>query len=339
MRILHILADDANSQEEQNLINMVCAFKTLGIEQFAILNPNQNIAEKLSEQNVEVNIQKFSGIFDLRTKKFINEYINKTQPHIVQTHTPISARFCDKTPDKVAHVGILNGDNNDNKTISICNAVFSFGSNDNETDKVFNVFPILEEVDQDALAVNREEFNTPKDCFLLGTSTETTEGFKIDPVLKALREVPEIYLWIRCAEKYQKELLELSMKRALHDRVRFIPTTIQEFSFLKALDLFVIPEQKKDPFSIVSKPWLSQTPVLSGLSDPSSTIQHKINGWVVDGTNVFRMREAIIKLMEESEIREQTSHTAYENFQQLYKREKTVKDYMKAYQKVLSTLL
>ena len=344
MRILHVIADDATPCEEQCFLNTLLSFKTIGIDQKAIIKTESHLASTLKEAGISFSEQKFGGMFDLRTKTGIQKIIEDMAPPIVQAYTAASIRLCDKLPAKTALVGLFA--NNDPQLLASCHGVLLTGipkkeETDNSADeKTFPVHPLIPYDENNALPLSRSDHNTPETAFLIGSIEDSLGETKIDVIFQALREIPKIHYWIAGKPNTKASIKDMALKKAVHDRVHFIPLNDipSDIAFLKALDLLVIPEQNKNMDDVIFKSWLVGTAVLNGKISPQSSIDHEKTGWKANGTNVLDIRAALTLLQDNHGIRKALARNGKNLVNTPNRQETALRAYIESYKKILASL-
>jgi hypothetical protein len=127
MRILHIIGGD-NSEIEQVLITgLIGALNLPGIDQMVILRANDTLEAVLDKRAIPFFIEKFGGLFDLKTQKAIGEYAAAFNPHIVQSHDLCAAQAFAASGFTAPHFGAQTGRSveDDKKIKALCVDTFT----------------------------------------------------------------------------------------------------------------------------------------------------------------------------------------------------------------------
>lgn len=128
MRILHIIGGDHSDIEQALITGLIGALNLPGIDQMVILRANDTLESVLGNRNIPFFVEKFGGLFDLKTQKAINEYAAAFQPHIVQSHSLVAAQAFAGAECVAPHFGAISGSasESDKKIQALCRGTFEF---------------------------------------------------------------------------------------------------------------------------------------------------------------------------------------------------------------------
>jgi hypothetical protein len=93
MHIAHIAASDLAPARRDQLLAMAALFRKLGLAQIVIAPPEAGLDTALHGAGIECRIHHFGRLFDLRAEKAIQQELEAFGPHVLQSHSPIAARF------------------------------------------------------------------------------------------------------------------------------------------------------------------------------------------------------------------------------------------------------
>ena len=78
MKIFHIKAPDCSTETKNRFADLVCAFASIGMSQYVLMNADEHLENLFTDLDVPYHIQKFSGLFDLRTQQAAQQTTQKT---------------------------------------------------------------------------------------------------------------------------------------------------------------------------------------------------------------------------------------------------------------------
>ena len=127
MRILHILSKDITPAQEERFLRLLNILMAVSHEHTALSCAAPLIEEKLAEKNIPHDIQKFGGMFDLRTKKSFENIIHSFNPHIIVSHSQDSATFTHGMNKKRPHIALISGNGSDRTIARHCDHTIMIG--------------------------------------------------------------------------------------------------------------------------------------------------------------------------------------------------------------------
>ncbi len=120
MRILHILSKDATVTQQQQFLRFLAILDSVSDTHRTLTFPFKDIEKELSSKGATFDTQKFGGMFDLRTKKALQDIMNNFTPHIIVSHSEESAAFTSTHIKSTPHIGIIDGGSADRHIASFC---------------------------------------------------------------------------------------------------------------------------------------------------------------------------------------------------------------------------
>jgi glycosyltransferase involved in cell wall biosynthesis len=131
-------------------------------------------------------------------------------------------------------------------------------------DKVFFIpnFAVVE----DAPAIDRAIFNTPKDANLALALGRLHNAKALDVLLKAAAEIPELWVWIAGEGPDRHSLVKLASDLGIADRVRFLGWRTDRSALLRAADVCVFPSRFEPNGTVVVEAWAHDVPLVTAAS-------------------------------------------------------------------------
>lgn len=134
MRILHILSKDVTPEQENRFLRLLDVLMSVSHEHSALSCVSKTIEEALAAKHIPHDIQKFGGMFDLRTKKSFENIENSFRPHIIISHSENSAAFTHHMNKKRPHIALISGDGTDRTIASYCDHTIMIGEKTKDED-------------------------------------------------------------------------------------------------------------------------------------------------------------------------------------------------------------
>jgi glycosyltransferase involved in cell wall biosynthesis len=131
-------------------------------------------------------------------------------------------------------------------------------------DKAFFIpnFPVI----QDAPAVDRALFDTPKDAKLALALGRLHKSKALDVLLKATAKIPDLWLWVAGEGPDRDDLMRLSKELGIESRVRFLGWRTDRTPLLRAADLCVFPSRYEPNGTVVVEAWAHNVPLVTAAS-------------------------------------------------------------------------
>jgi glycosyltransferase involved in cell wall biosynthesis len=131
-------------------------------------------------------------------------------------------------------------------------------------EKVFFIpnFPVI----QDAQAISRATFDTPDGVPLALALGRLHKSKALDVLLKAVAQVPDMWLWIAGEGPDRAELIQLAKDLGIDNRVRFLGWRTDRSALLRASDLCVFPSRYEPNGTVVVEAWAHGIPLVTAAS-------------------------------------------------------------------------
>lgn len=345
MRIFHILPHNTSIEEDQNFLALAGSFKTLGFKQAVATRQDEPLLTALEAMDIPVSVQKFGGMFDLRTKKTIQAEILDFKPHIVQGHGITSLDFEKDIPPHIPYIPLIGHDPDidgvqlrKNHPYAILTGYCSSG----KTQKSDNLPPVLPPLPMPRTMP--ETGNAPADmpalpenAFAAGYGGSLTEDLMLDHVFQAIREIPALHLVLVESGPNQQYFKDMARKRGIHDRVHFIPPPESPHDFYKALDLCIVPAQKHDPLRAILDAWQAETPVLLVGHNRPAPVTDDETGWIVPDGDVMVLRRTLNAIINNPDSSRKKALSGKAVFDKHFTHQNILGRYLTLYKDILSS--
>lgn len=264
---------------------LVIALHRAGVPQSVLIRRDGPRAARLRAGGIEPIEAPFGGAFDFKTGGIFTREIKAFKPDIVLTWMNRATSFC--PTGKFIHVARLGGyydlkyyrscDHLIGNTPDIVRYLKDNGWPESRAHMVPNF--VSGEI---AAPEPRERHDTPQGATLLLAlgRLHTNKGF--DTLLRAMTELPSIYLWLAGDGPEQAALTALAAELKVADRVRFLGWRDDIAPLFAACDIFVCPSRHEPLGNVVLDAFAHNRPVVATASQgPSALIQDSRSGLLV----------------------------------------------------------
>ncbi len=347
MRLLQVLAGAAHGGAETAFVDMCCALHDAGEQVEVVTRPNPLRVGRLHKQGITVHELPFGGSWDFYTSMRIRKIATAFSPHIVQTWM---SRAAQRTPRwdssfKCPHyltVARLGGyyktrhfKNSDYFTTITPDIRRYLIENGIEAARVRHINNFAE-TEQVVKPASRAALDTPDDATLLLALGRLHEAKAFDTLQKAVKEVPDVYLWIAGEGPDRAVLEELCAALDLTDRVRFLGWREDRAALFKAADICVFPSRYEPFGTVFVQAWAQKTPLVTTASDgPRQYVRDGEDGLVVPVDDVPALAAAITRLATDQSLAKRLINKGFDRYRNEFTKDKTVQAYLDFYHHIL----
>jgi glycosyltransferase involved in cell wall biosynthesis len=119
---------------------------------------------------------------------------------------------------------------------------------------------------QDAPAIDRATFDTPRNAKLALALGRLHKSKALDVLLRAAAQVPDLYVWIAGEGPDRAELVQLAADLGIASRVRFLGWRTDRSALLRAADVCVFPSRFEPNGTVVVEAWAHGVPLVTAAS-------------------------------------------------------------------------
>lgn len=343
MKILQIMAGGKHGGAETAFVDMCLAMHEAGENIEVITRNNEVRVPPLKEAGIKVHTLPFAGKADVFTHWAIRKIIKEQQPSIVQTWMARAAWFTPRWKPAMAippyltfarlggYYKLKNFKNTDHfvaLTPDIKNYLIKNKIEPAQIHQINN-FAEAEEV---VTPINRADFGTPEDATLvLGLGRlHTSKAF--DTLIKAVAQVPGMYLWIAGEGPEHQALEKLIALLNLQDRVKLLGWRTNRAALLQAADICAFVSRYEPFGTVFIQAWAQKTPVLvSDAAGPVQYARHGEDALITPIDDVESMAASLRKLAEDQKLREKLVQNGFKRYSEGFTKELCVKNYLAAY--------
>lgn len=348
MKILQIMAGGKHGGAETAFVDMCVAMKQMGQDVEVITRKNPIRVPRLIDAGIPTHTLPMGGKLDVVTPILMRKLIRKIQPDIVQTWM---SRAAQKTPNwqqvktekPYLNVARLGGyyKMSHFKTMDYFVAVspdlkthiISGGIPPEKVTQINN----FAETEDNITPVSRESLDTPDDAFVILTLARLHKAKALDVALKALKDLPEAYLWLAGEGPLREELEALARTLGVEGRVRFLGWRTDRAALLQAADICAFISRIEPFGTVFVQSWANKTPVIVSDADgPRQFCRDGEDSLIVPRDDVAAFTKAVQRLQGDNVLQMKLVNEGYKRYQNEFTKEKSVKAYLDFYTNILS---
>ena len=307
MSVLHLMGASGDGGAETYFVDLVQALARRGAQQACAIRPHAARQAALAAAGVPTTLAPFGGPFDLATGPRLKRLAHDLKPKVIVQWMNRAGRFAPKGP--WARIGRLGG-YYDLKYYKGCDLLV--GNTQDIVDWLVRegwpkdramCIPNFA-AEREEPAVDRASLDTPKDAPLILAMGRLHTSKAHDVSLKALKQLPEAYLWIAGAGPLEAELKALASEIGVADRVRFLGWRTDAGALYHAADLCAFPSRYEPLGNVVIQSWAHGLPIVAAASQgPGELITDGVDGRLTPVDDVDAFAGALRELIDQPQLR------------------------------------
>jgi glycosyltransferase involved in cell wall biosynthesis len=346
LRILQVMAGAAHGGAEMAFVDMCIAMHDAGQVVEVVTRPNDLRVPLLEKAGLIVHQLRFGGALDIITTARLKKIIRAFKPDIVQTWM---SRAAQKTPAWTPGMAIP-----PYLVVSRLGGYYKVG-HFRQTDYFVTVTPdikrfLLEngiaadrvaqinnfaETEPACAPADRARENTPADAVLLLALGRLHPSKAFDTLLRAMVDLPGVYLWIAGEGPLRDELHTLRSTLGLDDRVRFLGWRDDRAALLRACDVCVFPSRFEPFGTVFVQAWAQGVPVVSTASDgPRQYIRDGHDALLVGVDDIPALTAAIRRMLDDPGLRAGLVENGLARYQAEFTKDRVVAQYLDFFQAI-----
>lgn len=154
-------------------------------------------------------------------------------------------------------------------------------------------------------AEDRARLQTPDGVPLLLAMGRLHENKAFDIALRALVDLPEVWLWLAGEGKLEAELKALAAELGVAGRVRFLGWRDDKEALLAAADLVIVPSRVEPFGNVILDAWAAGRPlVAAAAAGPAAHVSDGENGVLVPIDDPAALAAAVRQVLDDRALRE-----------------------------------
>jgi glycosyltransferase involved in cell wall biosynthesis len=333
---------------EMAYVDTAIALAEAGHEVAAATRPNSMRVGRLREAGLVVHELTFGGFWDFGTTRELRKVIADFEPVIVQTWMSRASR---QTPRwkaasgdppyvTVARLGgyyKLKYFRNSQYFVVITEKLGQHLFDGGVARDRVRCIKNLAEVEHAEIPVSRAGLGTPEDAVVLLALGRLHKAKAFDILLRALVDLPGVYLWIAGEGPLRAELEQLRGALGLTTRVKFLGWRGDRAALFQAADICVLPSRYEPFGTVLAQAWAQRVPLVTTDADgPSQNVIDQMDGLMVPIEDAAAMTVAIRRVIDDPDLRDHLVRNGYQRYQDEFTKEKMVAGYADFYGEILA---
>ena len=285
MKALQLLGSDKDGGAETYFLSLVEALQAAGTPQAAALRRHEARATDLRDSGVPAIVAPFGGPLDLLTKGRVKRFARKQDAGVLIAWMNRAARHAPRGPwGRIGRLGGYYG-------LKYYRGFDQLVANTRDIERwiVRQGWPAQKVcyIPNFAAAgagapLDRAQFDTPADAPLLLGMGRLHASKAHDISIRALAQLPDVYLWIAGSGPLETELKALAQQAGVADRVRFLGWRNDAPSLYRTADACLFPSRFEPLGNVIIQSWAHDLPVVAAMSDgPAALIKPEQDGILV----------------------------------------------------------
>lgn len=337
-RLLQAMAGAEHGGAEAFFERLAMALGKVGMPQQVLIRRNPQRAEKLRAQGVDVVELPFGGMLDFSTGRGFKGAVKRFKPDVVLTWMNRATKFCPSGNFvKAARLGgyyDLKYYRGCDHLIANTEDIRAWILRQGWAPERVHYLPNFVGAET-APPLPRHSFSTPDNAPLALALGRLHHNKAFDVLIKAMRTVPDAYLWIAGEGPLRAELEALATHLGVLPRIRFLGWRQDTAALFAAADLFVCPSRHEPLGNVVIEAWAQGLPVIAAAAQgPTQLIAHGENGVLTPVDDSAAMGEAIYRLLSDRTQAKAMGEAGKRAYQERFTEEAVVARYLDFFAKV-----
>ncbi|MEM8834071.1 MAG: glycosyltransferase family 4 protein, partial [Pseudomonadota bacterium] len=193
------------------------------------------------------------------------------------------------------------------------------------------------EIDNEAVAVKRKEFNTPDEATVIVSLARYHPVKALDILVRAMKDLPDSYLWLAGDGPLRKDLEAQAKDLGVEERVKFLGWRDDRDELLRAADICAFVSRHEGFGNVFVQAWGNKVPVIvSDAQGPRQFCTHEQDCLMVPKDNSTAIAESVKRLQSDKVLAMKIVNEGHQNYQENFTKEKSVEHYLQFYKDVLS---
>ena len=344
-KILQVIAGARFGGAETAFADTCVALAEDGYEQHIVTRSHPERLERFSDHNIPYSTLPFGGKIDFYTPLRLRKIITRFQPDIVQSWmSRASAKLPAKdSEDKykvISRLGNYYKLKNFKETdafLAITPKIKDYIQQSDTKGRYVTFLPNFAETESNVQPINRQSLDTPDDATVCLTLARYHDSKALDVAIKAIKDLPDTYLWLAGEGPDREDLIELAKAQGVYERCRFLGWRNDRAALLQAADICLFISRFEPFGTVFVQSWAEKTPVIVSDADgPAQFVKNGEDGLVVPKDDVDALTKAITHLKDSKELQDKFIEKGYARYEHEFSKESTLKAYAELYNHVLN---
>jgi len=287
MSVLHLLGSGGEGGAETYFVELVAALQAAGMSQACAIRGNPGRERALAAAGVPARTLSFGSPLDILTRPRVASIARDGGARALVAWMNRAARHTPAGP--WARIGRLGGyyklKNYRGFEALVANTrdIASWIEAQGWPRDRIHYIPNFAAAPDEVSPVDRASLDTPQGAPLLLGMGRLHDAKGHDVSLKALKRLPDAWLWIAGAGALEGQLKTLAQSLGVLDRVRFLGWRSDASALYRAADVCLFPSRYEPLGNVVIQAWAHGLPVVAAASQgPAALIRDGEDGALID---------------------------------------------------------
>jgi glycosyltransferase involved in cell wall biosynthesis len=192
-------------------------------------------------------------------------------------------------------------------------------------------FPVI----QDAPAIDRALFDTPKEAKVALALARLHKAKALDVLLKAVAQTPGLWLWIAGEGPDREDLTQLAKDLGIDNRVRFLGWRTDRSALLRAADICAFPSRFEPNGTVVVEAWAHGIPLVTAASaGPAWIARDNEDALIAPIDDVDGLAERLQAVLSSKDLAAKLVANGHKRIEQEFSEDAVVGRYIKMFETV-----
>ena len=325
-RVLHIMAGRGQGGAETYAVDIMLSLHEQGVDQCVVMNANAPRYKEVVAAGIRVAPQVLRIPFRPIQRFSLRRVLEREQPTLVHCWMRRAASLMPRW-DKGPVIGWFGG-YYDPKNFARCTQfvgvtkdIVAHMVQKGVPPERAHFVPTFPDVKDEAPTL-RASLSTSEDAKVLLALSRLHPKKGLDTLLRAAKEVPNVYVWLAGEGPLRRELENLTRTLGLESRVRFLGWRTDRGALLRAADVCVLPSRYEPFGTVILEAWAAKTPFVACRSaGPAAHVEDGVNGLLVPIDDDAALAAALRRVLEDAPLRQKLIEQGFARYQRDYTRE------------------
>jgi glycosyltransferase involved in cell wall biosynthesis len=330
MKILQVMAGNDHGGAETAFVDMCIAMRDAGMDIEVATRDNPIRVSALEKAGIKVHTLPFGGPIDIYTSW---RAAQKT-PNWKQIKTPQRYLVASRLGGYYKVKNFKSADYFNTITPDIKRHLVEGGIDENR----IQFIPNFAETDDVGAVVSKQSLETPDNVPVALCLGRLHPSKAYDVLLKAMVDVPSLYVWIAGEGPSRGALETLAKELGVDGRVRFLGWRTDRGALLAACDMCIFASRHEPFGTVFVQSWAAKRPVI--VSDAEGPRQFCVDGedsLVVPREDSSALSNAIQRVLNDDALRKNMVKNGYQKYQSEFTKEKSVSGYLDFFLRILKS--
>jgi len=341
MRILHIMAGRGLGGAETYSTDVMLSLHAFGIDECAVVSARAPRFHELVEAGVRMAPEPLSFPLRALEKWRIKKVLEREKPDLIHCWMRHAASLMPAWKDGPV-IGWFGGYyeprhfKHCTSFVGVTEDIVAHMVTRGVPKEHAHYVPTFPDVREES-PVDRASLDTPSDAPVLLALSRLHPKKGLDTLLYAAKKIPEAYVWLAGEGPLHADLVKLTHKLGMEDRVRFLGWRTDRGALLRAADVCVLPSRYEPFGTVILEAWAAGTPLVAAASaGPAGHVTNEKNGLLVPIDDHEALAAALGRAIKDEPLRHQLIADGHDTFARKYTRKAVTEQMIALYEKLIA---